>query len=119
MWYSTSGITGTGSTPQWTINLARSSCAASARTPNTTAGRSNMAHGNNEHPPAGIRVIRSRADNNKMRRELDRLLDLAPPKGSPDRDRLDVLLVLLADYEAREIPEAKVDPVDAILFRMD
>lgn len=54
-----------------------------------------------------------------MRRELDRLLDLDPPKGSLDRDRLDVLLVLLADYEACEVPAPKVDPVDAILFRMD
>lgn len=78
-----------------------------------------MAHSNREHPPAGIRVIRSRADYDEMRRELDRLLDLDPPKGSPDRDRLDVLLVLLADYEAREVPAPKVDPVDAILFRMD
>jgi HTH-type transcriptional regulator/antitoxin HigA len=54
-----------------------------------------------------------------MRRELDRLLDLDPPRGSPDRDRLDVLLVLLADYEAREVPAPRVDPVDAILFRLD
>src|ERR1051325_12009761 len=74
---------------------------------------------NREHSPAGIRVIRSRADYDEMRRELERLLDLDPPKGSPDRDRLDVLLVLLADYEARELPAPKVDPVDAILFRMD
>ncbi|MGI8496494.1 MAG: ImmA/IrrE family metallo-endopeptidase [Gemmatimonadaceae bacterium] len=64
-------------------------------------------------------MIRSRADYDEMRRELDRLLDLDAPKGSPDRDRLDVLLVLLADYEAREVPAPKVDPVDAILFRMD
>src|ERR1051325_11176040 len=74
---------------------------------------------NRENSPAGIRVIRSRADYDEMRRELERLVDLDPPKGSPDRDRLDVLLVLLADYEARELPAPKVDPVDAILFRMD
>ena len=78
-----------------------------------------MAHGNREHPPAEIRVIRNRADYDEMRRELDRLLDLDPPKGSPDRDRLDVLLVLLADYEVRAVPAPKVDPVDAILFRID
>jgi HTH-type transcriptional regulator/antitoxin HigA len=30
-----------------------------------------------------------------------------------------VLLVLLADYEAREVPAPAVDPVDAIVFRMD
>jgi len=78
-----------------------------------------MAHSNREHSPLGIRVIRSRADYDEMRHELDRLLDLDPLKGSPDRDRLDVLLVLLADYEAREVPAPKFDPVDSILFRMD
>ena len=78
-----------------------------------------MAHSNRNRPTAGIRVIRTRADYDEMRRELDRLLDLDPPRGSPDRDRLDVLLVLLADYEAREVAPPKVDAVDAILFRMD
>ena len=67
----------------------------------------------------GIRVIRTHSDYVAMRVELDRLLDLDPPKGSPDRDRLDVLLVLLADFEAREVRPPSVDPVDAILFRMD
>lgn len=78
-----------------------------------------MADRNLEHTPVGIRVIRSRRDYDVMRGELDRLLDRDPPKGSPDRDRLDVLFVLLADYEAREMPPPIVDPVDAILFRMD
>jgi len=64
-------------------------------------------------------VIRSRADYDEMRDELDRLLDLDPARGTPDRDRLDVLLVLLSDYEARTVPPPNVDPVDAILFRMD
>jgi len=74
---------------------------------------------NHEQSPTGIRVIRTRADYDEMRRELDRILDSDPPRGSPDRDRLDVLLVLLADYEAREVPPPKVDSVDAILFRLD
>ena len=79
-----------------------------------------MAHGNPKHSArAGIRVIRSRADYDEMRDELDRLLDLDPARGTPDRDRLDVLLVLLSDYEARTVAPPNVDPVDAILFRMD
>jgi HTH-type transcriptional regulator/antitoxin HigA len=80
-----------------------------------------MTHRNREHPipAAGIRVIRSQADYDAMRVELDRLLELDPARGSPDRDRLDVLLVLLADYEARTVLPPQVDPVDAILFRMD
>lgn len=78
-----------------------------------------MADNESKHPPTGIRVIRSQADYDEMRRELDRLLGLDPGKGTPERDRLDVLLVLLADYEAREVPAPQLDPVDAILFRID
>ncbi|MHB2033964.1 MAG: ImmA/IrrE family metallo-endopeptidase [Gemmatimonadaceae bacterium] len=78
-----------------------------------------MAHGHPKDTPVGIRVIRSRADYDEMRRELDRLLDIDPPKGTPERDRIDVLLVLLSDYESRELAPPRVDPVDAIMFRMD
>src|SRR5690349_11039341 len=78
-----------------------------------------MANSNRETAPSGIRVIRTRDDYETMRRELERLLDLNPSKGTPDRDRLDVLFVLLADYEAREASPPTVDAVDAILFRMD
>lgn len=78
-----------------------------------------MADRNPEHTPVGIRVIRTRDDYDVLRGELDRILDHDPPKGSPERGRLDVLLGLLANYEARELPPPHVDPVDAILFRMD
>jgi HTH-type transcriptional regulator / antitoxin HigA len=78
-----------------------------------------MTHSDDERRTAGIRVIRTRADYDTGRGEMDRLLELDPPRGSPDRHRLEVLLVLLGDYEAREVPEPGVDPVDAILFRMD
>src|SRR4051794_38649358 len=87
--------------------------------PNTTGGISNMADSNLERAPGGIRVIRTRADYDEMRREMDRLLDLDPPRGSRERDRLEVLLVLLADYETRELAPPSADPVDAIVFRMD
>jgi HTH-type transcriptional regulator/antitoxin HigA len=86
---------------------------------NMTVGPSNMAQSNSKSPNPGIRVIRSRADYDAMRHELDRLLDLDPQRGSPERDRLDVLLVLLADYEARQTAPPVVDPVDAIMFRLD
>jgi HTH-type transcriptional regulator/antitoxin HigA len=78
-----------------------------------------MAHNKESRTGTGIRVIRTRADYEQMHAELERLLDLDPPRGSPDRDRLDVLLVLLADYETREVPAPQVDPIDAILFRLD
>jgi HTH-type transcriptional regulator/antitoxin HigA len=78
-----------------------------------------MADGNPERAAAGIRVIRSRTDYDEMRGEMIRLLDLDPPRGSAERDRLEVLLVLLSDYEAREVGPPIVDAVDAIAFRMD
>jgi len=39
--------------------------------------------------------------------------------GTPDGDRLDVLLVLIDDYESRHHPIDPPDPVEAIKFRME
>jgi HTH-type transcriptional regulator/antitoxin HigA len=84
-------------------------------------GRSSSATFRERSPLAmtEIRVIQGPDDYEAMRRELERLLDGDPPKGSPDRDRLEVLFILVAEYEARVIPQPVVDPIDAIRFRLD
>jgi len=48
--------------------------------------------------------------------EIDRLW--GSPEGSPAGDRLEVLLVLVENYEAQHYPIAPPDPVEAIKFRM-
>jgi HTH-type transcriptional regulator/antitoxin HigA len=64
-----------------------------------------------------IHPIRNDADHATALAEIERLWGC--PSSSTDADRLDVLVTLVADYEARHHPIAPPDPVDAILFRLD
>lgn len=50
---------------------------------------------------------------------LSALMDLDPAPGSPDADELELLAVLIREWEARSVPAARPDPIDAILFRME
>lgn len=64
-----------------------------------------------------IRPIRSEEDWQAALGEIERLMSALP--GTPDGDRLDVLVTLVEAYEKKTHPIAPPDPVDAILFRMD
>jgi HTH-type transcriptional regulator/antitoxin HigA len=64
-----------------------------------------------------IKPIRTKADYNNALRSIDKLL-YAKPK-SPQADDLEVLTVLVEDYERKHFPIAPPDPVEAILFRME
>ena len=82
----------------------------SERTSNTTAltlKRCNM----NVHP------IRTEADYEAALAEVERLW--GSTVGTDEGDRLDVLLVLVDNYEAKHHPIDPPDPVEAIKFRME
>ncbi len=64
-----------------------------------------------------IKPIHSDADHAAAIAEIERLWDAAP--GTPEHDRLEVLGVLVAAYEAERWPVALPDPVEAIRHRMD
>jgi HTH-type transcriptional regulator/antitoxin HigA len=64
-----------------------------------------------------IKPIRSEADYDLALQEIDRCLDA--PVGSPERDRLEVLTVLVDDYEAKHYPITLPDPVAAIDFVLE
>jgi len=64
-----------------------------------------------------IKPIRSEADYDLALQEIDRCLDA--PVGSPERDRLEVLTVLVDDYEAKHYPITPPDPVAAIEFVLE
>ena len=42
-----------------------------------------------------------------------------PDLGTPEGDRLDILITLVQACEARHVPITALDPVEAIRFRMD
>jgi HTH-type transcriptional regulator / antitoxin HigA len=66
-----------------------------------------------------LRVIRTADDYQEALAHLQRLLDLAPRKGTRESDELEILTVLIEDYERTRYDTPAPDPVEAIRFRMD
>jgi penicillin-binding protein 1A len=63
-----------------------------------------------------ITPIRADADHLRALAEIRRLIDSAP--GTPEADRLEVLGVLVADYERRTQAAKPADPIDILTFSM-
>ncbi len=66
-----------------------------------------------------IRPLRTEADNTVALKEVSLLMAADPELGTPDRDRLDVLVTLVQAFEARHYPMPPADPIEAIKFRME
>jgi HTH-type transcriptional regulator / antitoxin HigA len=64
-----------------------------------------------------VQLIRDDAGHRAALAEIEGLWG-APP-GTPDGDRLDVLMVLVDDYERQQWPDEDLDPIDAIKARME
>ena len=64
-----------------------------------------------------IKPINSAKDHQAALKLIADLWD-APPRG-PEHDALEVLSILVENYEARVFPFDDPDPVEAILFRME
>ncbi len=63
-----------------------------------------------------IAPIRDEAGHRAALAEIERLWGAA---ATPDGDRLDILMALVDDYERMHWPDEDLDPVDAILARME
>ncbi len=64
-----------------------------------------------------IQPIRTEADYDRALADIEQLWGAEPD--TPSGDRLDVLLVLVEDYESKHHPIDPPDPVEAIKFRME
>ena len=64
-----------------------------------------------------IRPIRTKADYRAALKEVERLWEADP--GTPDGDRVDVLVTLIEAYEAKHFPIPAPDPIAAIEFMME
>lgn len=64
-----------------------------------------------------IRPIKTKADYRATLREIETLMSALP--GTPEGDRLDVLVTLVEAYERQHFPMDLPDAVDAIKFRME
>lgn len=88
--------------------------ASSVRTVNTTRS---TRRASDTGDGVTVRPIRSAADHRAALAEVELLMRAR--KGTPDGDRLDVLVTLVEAWEARHVPVEAPDPITAILFMME
>ena len=62
------------------------------------------------------KLIKTESDYAAALTRVDKLMDAKP--GTPQGDELEVLSLLIYDYEEKVFPMAKPDPIAAIRFRM-
>jgi HTH-type transcriptional regulator/antitoxin HigA len=63
--------------------------------------------------------IRTEADHKATLKEMASLMESDPELGTPDGDRLNILVTLVQAHETKQVPIGAPDPVEAIKFRMD
>lgn len=66
-----------------------------------------------------IAVIKNQVQYEVAVRSLETLMDIDPEPGTVEADRLELLGMLLEDYESKHVDIGLPDPVDAIKFRME
>ncbi len=64
-----------------------------------------------------LKAIRSDREHRAAMKEIDALWNAKP--GSEAADRLEVLAILVEDYEKRKFPIESPDPIEAVKFRME
>lgn len=65
------------------------------------------------------KVIKTRSQYDEAMEEVSALVKLDPQPGTVEAEQLDLLSLLVEDYEARVAPAKKPTPLEAIRFRMD
>ncbi|MDD2815556.1 MAG: ImmA/IrrE family metallo-endopeptidase [Thiotrichaceae bacterium] len=63
------------------------------------------------------RIIKTESDYNEAMARLSELMDAE--ENSADEAELELLALIIEDYERKNVPAPEVSPIDAILFRMD
>jgi HTH-type transcriptional regulator/antitoxin HigA len=66
-----------------------------------------------------IKVIKSEKEHETALAEISSLIDRDPDPGAAEADRLEVLTVLVENYESQAFPKRVPEPLEAIRFRMD
>lgn len=66
-----------------------------------------------------IRLIKNRESYAAAMARLSALMTLDPKPGTTEDNELELLALVIEDYERKIVPPVVADPVEAILFRMD
>ena len=66
-----------------------------------------------------VKIIKTEKDYQAAMRRLSELMSRDLKPGSKDEDELELLALVVHDFERQTVPPVKADPVESILFRMD
>jgi len=66
-----------------------------------------------------VRVIKTETDYAAVLDRIDQLMDMNPGRGTPEAEELELLSLLVENYEKERYRISPPDPIDAILFRME
>lgn len=66
-----------------------------------------------------LKVIKTDLDYTNALQEIERLMDSSPNLGTGEADQLEILTVLVQDYENKNFQLSEPDPIEAIIFRME
>jgi HTH-type transcriptional regulator/antitoxin HigA len=65
------------------------------------------------------KIIKTETEYKSALIELENLIDIEPKKGTADSNRLELLSLLIEEYEKTKIKKEIPDPIEAIKFRME
>lgn len=66
-----------------------------------------------------MKLLKTEADYHDALGRIENLMERDPDLGTRDADELEVLTVLVEDYESKKFPALLPDPIEAIKFRME
>ena len=66
-----------------------------------------------------VKVIRTAREHKAALSRASTLMELDPVRGTPEGDELDLLVLVIEDYERKHFPMDDADPVEVIKFMMD
>ena len=66
-----------------------------------------------------VKIIKSAEDYEAAMARLSTLMSLDPKANSKEENELELLALVIQDFERQTVPPVKPDPIESILFRMD
>lgn len=66
-----------------------------------------------------VKIIKSAKDYEANMARLSELMSLDPKPNSKEENELELLALVIQDFERQTVPHVKADPIESILFRMD
>ena len=66
-----------------------------------------------------VKIIKSTEEYEAAMARLSALMSLNPKANSQEENELELLALVIEDFERQTVPPIKPDPIESILFRMD